>query len=270
MAEGRARGDGGMLRRASSFQNLRHVGQKMACDWQPMCSAHLRIHRDCRREPKQSSPMKTKISQVRGRVQRRTSVGMLRKTVGAAALSERTPARLKLKSILPSQKALRYAKSFARRFGARLVLLHVVESVPYTADFGYGPVVRTVPDPLLLKRSQTHLDAIARRQLDSECRCDTLVRSGVAFDEIAKVTKELDVDLIILATRDYTALDHAPLGSTVERVVRHAPCPVLMVRENEHEFIGQSLNSPGSLRQFNGKTETAVCPTNYSQPKRNL
>ena len=187
------------------------------------------------------------------------------------------PPALKINKILlptdfsaPSQKALRYAKSFARRFGARLVLLHVVESVPYTADFGYGPVVRTVPDPLLLKRSQARLDAIARRQLDSKCRCDTLVRSGVAFDEIAKVAKELDVDLIILATRDYTALDHTPLGSTVERVVRHAPCPVLMVRENEHEFIGQSLNSPGSLRQFNGKTETAVCPTTYGQPKRNL
>jgi len=193
-----------------------------------------------------------------------------RLALGRGAVKAAFPPALKISKILlptdfsaSSQKALRYAKSFARRFGARLVLLHVVEQVPYTADFGYGPVVRTVPDPLLLKRSQARLDAIARRQLDSQCRCDTLVRSGVAFDEIAKVAKELEVDLIILATRDYTALDHAPLGSTVERVVRHAPCPVLMVRENEHEFIGQSLNSPRSLRQFNGKT--FVQPTTVNQ-----
>jgi len=137
----------------------------------------------------------------------------------------------------PSKKALRYAKAFARQFGAQLVLLHVVEPVPYTADFGYGPVVRTQPDPRFLKRSQTHLRAIQQRQLCPECRCDSLVRGGFAFDEIAKAAKELKVDLIILATHGWTGLDHVLSGSTTERVVRHAPCPVLVIRENEHEFV---------------------------------
>src|SRR5256885_9939223 len=85
-----------------------------------------------------------------------------RLALGRGAVKAAFPSALKINKILlptdfsaPSQKALRYAKSFARRFGARLVLLHVVESVSYTADFGYGPVVRTEPDPLLLKRSRS-------------------------------------------------------------------------------------------------------------------
>ena len=43
--------------------------------------------------------------------------------------------------------------------------------------------------------------------------------------------------LIVLATRGYSGLKHVLLGSTAERVVRHAPCPVLVVREHEHEFV---------------------------------
>jgi hypothetical protein len=42
---------------------------------------------------------------------------------------------------------------------------------------------------------------------------------------------------IILSTHGYTGLKHALLGSATKRVVRHAPCPVLVVRQREHEFL---------------------------------
>ena len=162
---------------------------------------------------------------------------------GAVKAASRLPA-IRIKKILlptdfsaPSQHAARYAKAFARRFGARLVLLHVVEPVPYMADFGYGPVVRAEPDARIWKRTQTHLEAMERRQLGSERRCDSLVRSGVAFDEIVKAAKELKADLIILATHGCAELKRAFCGSTAERVVRHAPCPVLAVREQKHAFV---------------------------------
>ena len=51
------------------------------------------------------------------------------------------------------------------------------------------------------------------------------------------MAKDLDVDLIIIATHGYTSWRHLCIGSTAERVVRTAPCPVLVVREKEHEFI---------------------------------
>ena len=58
-----------------------------------------------------------------------------------------------------------------------------------------------------------------------------LVRSGRSFHEIAAAARTRKVDLIIMATHGYTGLKHALLGSTTERVVRHAPCPVLVVRQ---------------------------------------
>ena len=55
--------------------------------------------------------------------------------------------------------------------------------------------------------------------------------------EIGEVAKESDVDLIVIATHGYTGWKHFAIGSTAERVVRAAPCPVLVVREKEHEFV---------------------------------
>jgi nucleotide-binding universal stress UspA family protein len=57
-----------------------------------------------------------------------------------------------------------------------------------------------------------------------------IVIDGVPFDEIAKEAKAWEADLIVIATHGYTGLKHVLLGSTTERVVRHAPCPVLVVR----------------------------------------
>ena len=65
----------------------------------------------------------------------------------------------------------------------------------------------------------------------------TLARVGRPFVEISELAREMEVDLIILGTHGYTGLKHVLLGSTAERVVRHAPCPVLTVRAEEHEFI---------------------------------
>ncbi len=63
------------------------------------------------------------------------------------------------------------------------------------------------------------------------------MRLGSAYHEICAAAKDEEVDLIIIATHGHTGLKHVVLGSTAERVVRHAPCPVLTVRVHEHEFV---------------------------------
>ena len=56
------------------------------------------------------------------------------------------------------------------------------------------------------------------------------VREGKPHEEICEAAKALGADLIVLTTHGYTGLKHVWLGSTAERVVRHALCPVLVVR----------------------------------------
>ena len=150
--------------------------------------------------------------------------------------------RLKLKLILvpydfssEADKALRYAVPFAEQFGAAILLIHVVEPVAYP-DFAYVPVVmenETLMAEGRKKLKQISRDTAVRRAL----KVDAIVRTGKPFQEITDVAAEKKVDLIIVATHGYTGLSHVLLGSTAESVVRHAPCPVLVVRQHEHEFI---------------------------------
>ena len=64
-----------------------------------------------------------------------------------------------------------------------------------------------------------------------------IFRRGFTSHEIVEAAKDLDVDLILIATHGYTGWKHFAIGSTAERVVRAAPCPVLVVREKEHDFV---------------------------------
>jgi universal stress protein A len=61
-------------------------------------------------------------------------------------------------------------------------------------------------------------------------KVSVLVRDGTPFEAICRASETLGADLIVLTTHGYTGLKHVWLGSTAERVVRHASCPVLVVR----------------------------------------
>jgi nucleotide-binding universal stress UspA family protein len=153
-------------------------------------------------------------------------------------------ATMKLKSILvpmdfsPSaQKALHYALSFAEQFGATITLLNVVEPAVYPTELGYIPVEIDALHKTIETSAREKLAQLAQEQIEPRFRANTLVRVGRPYHEIITAARELNVDLIVIATHGYTGFKHVLLGSTAERVVRHAPCPVLTVREREHDFV---------------------------------
>lgn len=145
-------------------------------------------------------------------------------------------AGLNLKSILapidfspPSKKALEYAVAVAEQFGAQVNLLHVVEPIP-TRDFANSFPLMMESDKVIAE-CKGRLQLLVKQQaIDPNVVDRTVVTEGRAYNEIVKSANNLKVDLIIIATHGYTGLKHAVLGSTAERVVRHAPCPVLVVR----------------------------------------
>lgn len=161
----------------------------------------------------------------------------------SAPVIDLVPSFLRLKKILVpvdfsefSQKAVRYAVRFAEQFSATVVLVHVVEPVRYPESV-IIPLEMEEANQDRLKQARKALAASARKALPPELARECVVRLGVPFSEIVKAAKDLDVDLVIMATHGHTGLKHLLLGSTAERVVRLAPCPVLTVREREHEFV---------------------------------
>ncbi len=133
-----------------------------------------------------------------------------------------------------SQKALRYALAFALQFEAEVTLVHIVEQMVYPGDWMYPPLA--VTDFAAEKREQM-IDRLRSLDAGSGVKTHHVVRLGRAWQEVIEIAREQQTDMIILATHGYTGLKHVLLGSVAEKIVRHAPCPVLSVRPEERDFL---------------------------------
>ncbi len=163
--------------------------------------------------------------------------------VASAPLGQLAPVRFRIGRILVpmdfsehSRKALRYARPFAEQFGAQLTLLHVIEPVVLPTDFGYVPATPVDLDEQRMQDARKQLSGIAG-ELGATVPVDFIVRLGRSWKEIVETAKNKHMDLLIIATHGYTGLKYALLGSVAEKIIRHAPCPVLVVRAEEHDFL---------------------------------
>jgi universal stress protein A len=138
----------------------------------------------------------------------------------------------------PSRKAMQYALSFARQFNAEVLLLHVLEFAPLPTSASPLPIIQDEMTRVTLRESAAKQLAGWRNEIGSHVAVKASVRDGVSpHAEIVKAATDGNIDLIILGTQGRTGLAHLLIGSTAERVVQHAPCPVLVVREREHDFV---------------------------------
>ncbi len=130
-----------------------------------------------------------------------------------------------------SQKAVAYATALARQFDAGVTLVHVVPHLHNSPE-----LVSLALDDSAIEQSRKKLEATSLK-VRTVCRCDAIVVSGMPAQEIASLAAKQGSDLIIVATRGRTGFARVIHKSMAEHVIRAAPCPVLVVKEKEHEFL---------------------------------
>jgi universal stress protein A len=127
-----------------------------------------------------------------------------------------------------AHRAFGPARELAEKFGASIILAHVEEDrlPPLVLDYAeldLGEILRRQKE-----HAREKLDELAP-ELGSEVRVEVAV--GTPHVEIVNLAEQHGADLVVMATHGRGFLGHAILGSTAERVLRHAPCPVLIVRD---------------------------------------
>ena len=157
-----------------------------------------------------------------------------------------------------SLKAIPYALAISRQFGADVHLLHITDVAQQPP-----PTLLTLP---LVPQSEWDRRLMKRlAALVVKYRTDGKVaalepRIGTAYEEICAVAQEIKADLIVIATHGTTGYKRLLLGSVAERVVRHSPCPVLVVRQ--HLVRG---NGAAHLRTRTGfELARILVPTDFS------
>ncbi len=143
-------------------------------------------------------------------------------------------------SLFPVQ----WAKFIARRTNASVSFVHVHTFVHPLGTAFIPPVIDSEAE--IEERLYRDLQAVARRQKVSKASFQ--IRAGRPFAEICRLAGEIQADLIALSSHGRTGWERAFLGSTTERVIRHAPCPVLVARplraSRKEEFKLQKILVP--------------------------
>ena len=134
-----------------------------------------------------------------------------------------------------AEHALDYAVRLSRLFHAEILILHVFHLQEYLALLSKKAEVDSKTANKVLEAAKRRivdkLEDIARRLADKETIIIPSLYVGVPFEEIVKCAAERDVDLIVMSTHGRTGLAHFLLGSTTERVISHAACPVYVVKQ---------------------------------------
>lgn len=133
-----------------------------------------------------------------------------------------------------SKKTIQYARQLAALTGASIRLLHVFQIPECPSAFYQGLYFEHEAVKLHVetaKREATaQLSLIAEQMRAYGLQAEPILRHGNPYEEIVNAAKEIGVDLIVIGSHGYTGLGRLLLGSTADRVLQYAPCPVLVVR----------------------------------------
>jgi nucleotide-binding universal stress UspA family protein len=153
-----------------------------------------------------------------------------------------------------SQRALHHAVSLARWYKAAITLLHVDPRDTFLSEIGGGAWSSPI-EPGERKRMVSRLAEIGASARGAGVGVDVRVTEGRPITEIVRVAKEIGADLLVMGTHGRSGFDRLVLGSVTEKVLRHAPCPVLTV----------TARTVPVYRSGRPPFESLVCPVDFSE-----
>jgi len=135
-----------------------------------------------------------------------------------------------------ARAAMDHAISLARDYKAKLLLLYVVQDISIAEWYIPSSLSATELVEDMQKSAWQEMEKWAAEVSSKIGAVEKLIVRGAPFVEIIKTAREKKADLIVIGTHGRTGIDHILFGSTAEKVVRKAPCPVLTVRMVGKEF----------------------------------
>ena len=135
-----------------------------------------------------------------------------------------------------SLRALDYAVEIADRFSSELKLVYVIEPLIQAADVAWSSVDFDRLNRAHKDSADRQIRALLDERIPESVPAEFVILTGKPFIEIVGLAKADNADLIVMATHGRGAISHILMGSTAEKVVRRAPCPVLTVKHPKQLF----------------------------------
>ncbi len=129
-----------------------------------------------------------------------------------------------------SESAFDYALTLATQFNAELTIIHVINEPVDLRGFYVPHISFEQLEKEIEESAVKMMKEFCDSKLGTFSNYKTAIVTGIPYDEITATAAKIEASLIVLGTHGRTGLDRILFGSTAERVVRSATCPVLTVR----------------------------------------
>jgi nucleotide-binding universal stress UspA family protein len=129
-----------------------------------------------------------------------------------------------------SDFAFEYALTLARQFQAELTVMHVINEPVDLRGFYVPHISFEQLEKEIEEGAEKMMEKFCQIKMGDFTRYTTVVVAGIPYEEVLRKAEETGASLIVLGTHGRTGIDHLIFGSTAERVVRSAVCPVLTIR----------------------------------------
>jgi nucleotide-binding universal stress UspA family protein len=129
-----------------------------------------------------------------------------------------------------SDFAFEYALTLAKQFQAELTVMHVINEPVDLRGFYVPHISFEQLEKEIEEGAEKMMEKFCATKMGDFTRYTTLVVAGIPYEEVLRKAEETGASLIVLGTHGRTGIDHLIFGSTAERVVRSAACPVLTIR----------------------------------------
>lgn len=133
-----------------------------------------------------------------------------------------------------SLSAAGYAINLAEQYSAKIHLLHVLEHIPPTLTIRSLDLSEEKIKKVLEEDANSKIqNAVREIKKDSDVEIESVIRTGIDFEEIIKYAEKTKIDLIVIATHGRTGIMHTLLGSVAEKVIRFSKTPVLVTKPDQ-------------------------------------
>jgi nucleotide-binding universal stress UspA family protein len=133
-----------------------------------------------------------------------------------------------------SSHALPYAVDLSKHYNAKLYILHITYDIFKTTNSHIPHISADELYGEMFEWAQKEIENCGIEEIRGLSNVEKVVLKGIPYEEIIKFAAKEKVDMIVMGTYGRAGLERFIFGSTAERVVRKAPCPVMTVRMPEH------------------------------------
>ncbi|MEZ7876763.1 MAG: universal stress protein [Polaribacter sp.] len=151
----------------------------------------------------------------------------------------------------PSEYAAKMAAKIAKKTGASITLIHLIELPSEIVDIYYGSRFSIPESMLYLRKIKEKILKFKNNFFTEDMKVDYFIKLNNPFDGIRKYADKIDADLIIMGSKGHSKFEEIIIGSNTEKIVRSSKIPVIVVKRDSKKFSLKNLVFASNFKKDN-------------------